>query len=764
MIKSIYLENFKTHLSSTLDFSNGTNLIIGKIGSGKSSIIDGICYALYGTFPSLSNRKLNTSEVIMFKPSKEEKARVVLEFIIDSKIYKVEREIDEKKGTSAKLYLDNKLIAGPKQTEVTDKIEEILQVPYKLFTKIVYSEQNELDYFLKIPPTKRKETFDDLFGIIKLEDVKEGARALDRVIDNEINIINQLSSQIQSQLTSFDYNEKINQKNNILKHQEDLKLNLETEKTKEKSLIAELEIQKTKKKDFDLANNILISRKSKLEDLDKFLLKNLIDPIFEEHSLDQIHQEKEKIIKEQATIKQELTKKTKLLNEKQSFDHELARINSTIKDESQTLVTNQSKLSVKPLPALLDSKKELDEQSSLHKQKRLSLLSNLTELEKSISELKKGFSKCPVCDNPLSKEEIIIKLKEKEDDAVKTKHDLQTINQELSKLKIEEEVLEKQIQAQKENELTTKSITQNLEKNNQRKELIVTEINKLEKEINLILVNDDSLLKLENKLKLIDNTISIIEKKKEQADLKQEVNDLVIKLSKIYYNEEEYIKINSQYINIESNLKSISTQASQNTTLLNNLETQIQNFEKLNKEKVVLEDKSKQYLVKKQDISYFTKSIEISQHQLRKVLIDNINDALDIIWGKVYPYKDYISARLRSENDYILEVQTRTKEWIRVEGLLSGGERACSAISIRIAIALILTKNLGLLILDEPTHNLDTKSIEMLGSVLDEELPGLINQVFIITHDRKLLETLNSHKFIIERDKENDGVSEIKIQ
>jgi len=52
----------------------------------------------------------------------------------------------------------------------------------------------------------------------------------------------------------------------------------------------------------------------------------------------------------------------------------------------------------------------------------------------------------------------------------------------------------------------------------------------------------------------------------------------------------------------------------------------------------------------------------------------------------------------------------------------------------------------------------------MLGTVLDDELPGLINQVFIITHDRKLLETLNSHKFIVERDKENDGVSEVKIQ
>ncbi len=38
MIKSIYLENWKTHKDSFLTFNKGTNILIGKIGSGKSSI------------------------------------------------------------------------------------------------------------------------------------------------------------------------------------------------------------------------------------------------------------------------------------------------------------------------------------------------------------------------------------------------------------------------------------------------------------------------------------------------------------------------------------------------------------------------------------------------------------------------------------------------------------------------------------------------------------------------------------------------------
>ncbi len=764
MIKSIYLENFKTHHSSTLDFSNGTNLIIGKIGSGKSSIIDGICYALYGTFPSLSNKKLNTSEVIMFKPVKEEKARVILNFIIDFKNYKVEREIDEKKGTSAKLYLENKLIAGPKQTEVTQKIEEILEVPYKLFTKIVYSEQNELDYFLKIPPTKRKETFDDLFGIIKLEDVKVGSRELDRLIDNELNTTNKLLSQISTQLTSFEYTEKINQKIGLLQKQDELKSLLEQEKLKEKTLALDLESQKEKKKEFDLINNLLISKKSKLEDIDSFFLKNTLNPLFSSATIESLLLEKDKLIKEQLNLKMELNKKTKLLAEKISFENELSRLSLVIITETKEQENNKAKLLNKPLALLLESKLEIENKLSIKKQNRISLLSSLSELEKSISELRRGFANCPVCDSPLSKDEITFKLKQKEDQEIDIKKDLETINLQLINLKKEDELLDKSIQEQKEIDLLFKSISQNLAKNNQRKEQITQEILKVEKEISSILVNDESLSKIETTLKLISDTSLILDKKKESTILNSEINNFTLKLKDLFYNEEEYIKTSSSFYNIESSLKSIATQISQNNLLLDSLDIQIKNYEKLNAEKIVLEEKEKSFLIKKQDLSYFTKSLEVSQHQLRKVLIDNINDALNIIWPKVYPYKDYVSARLRSENDYILEVQTKNKEWIRVEGLLSGGERACSAISIRIAIALILTKNLGLLILDEPTHNLDTKSIEMLGTVLDEELPGLINQVFIITHDRKLLETLNSHKFIIERDKENDGISEVKIQ
>ncbi len=116
MLKSLSLENWKVHHSSVINFTKGTNIFVGKIGAGKSSVVDAICYALYGTYPALQTKKLILSETIMFKPVKKDNAKVTLSFEYNSSNYKVEREIFSEKTNTAKLYLNNKLIDGPKQT------------------------------------------------------------------------------------------------------------------------------------------------------------------------------------------------------------------------------------------------------------------------------------------------------------------------------------------------------------------------------------------------------------------------------------------------------------------------------------------------------------------------------------------------------------------------------------------------------------------------------------------------------------------------
>jgi len=146
-------------------------------------------------------------------------------------------------------------------------------------------------------------------------------------------------------------------------------------------------------------------------------------------------------------------------------------------------------------------------------------------------------------------------------------------------------------------------------------------------------------------------------------------------------------------------------------------------------------------------------------------MLATVNLAMTNIWEAIYPYKDYLDARLAVvENGYDLQVQTRSNGWVRVEGILSGGERSAAALCIRIAFALVLTKQLSMLILDEPTHNLDSNAVEKLSEMLRTEIPTLVEQTFVITHDKQLENAASSNLYLLDRNKDNDEPTKIEIK
>ena len=71
----------------------------------------------------------------------------------------------------------------------------------------------------------------------------------------------------------------------------------------------------------------------------------------------------------------------------------------------------------------------------------------------------------------------------------------------------------------------------------------------------------------------------------------------------------------------------------------------------------------------------------------------------------------------------------------------------------------MLTRQLSWIILDEPTHNLDAKSIQMLSSMLKTRLPSLVDQVFVITHSPEIEKSATGSLYVLQREKNEDGVT-----
>ena len=174
MITELTLENWKSHSSSSFSFGKGTNVLLGRMGAGKSSVLDALCFALYGTFPKMSRRDQSTESVVNIA-SGAEAAGVTLTFERQGKKYEVMRRVG-KKTAEAEARLDGKLVQkGAKP--VTDYVTDALGVDYELFTRAIYSEQNRMDHLLSLTPRARKTEIDWLLGLGDFDTARDAAQA-----------------------------------------------------------------------------------------------------------------------------------------------------------------------------------------------------------------------------------------------------------------------------------------------------------------------------------------------------------------------------------------------------------------------------------------------------------------------------------------------------------------------------------------------------------------------------------------------------------
>ncbi len=873
MIRSIYLENWKTHKDTKLLFKDGTNTFIGKVGSGKSSIVDGMCYCLFGDFPSRAHGKITTPQTIMFKPVKKEHAKLILELEKENNLYRIEREIYKQKTNIAKLYKNNQLIAGPRQKEVTQKVSEILGLDYSLFVTIVYSEQNDLDYFLKLQPQKRKEKFDELFGIQQLSKIKENSNEISKDLLKKEELQEKQIKLISSQLQLYNIEQITKELNEYTTKKQTQEKEYFQEKETIKTIKEKLLLLKEKKENFEKTKYLIQITEYKINEI-KEEINNIQENKYFEYLEEKLLLEKENIQKQKQKIQEEISKKQKLLltiesytknieyitkqieiKEKEEIPKDLDTKTKDLEEQIETIEKNLEKkekqqrqqeiknkelvnnklfyqkqeeilknkikdIDAKKHPINLDEKQIkqeivlLKETKEKQQQQELLIRTNKQTIKTSITELEKGFFKCPVCDSEIKEEDLKTKLEDKkqqlkelQEKHTQTQEDLKKTFQEL----LEKELLEKKIiennnlqnqineikqqqegyvvnlkkieeemskQQPLENLFLEKQQLQDLKKkyetyNKQKKQL--EDIQLLTKDKQKLLIETQNLKEQSLKIKYTEEDLKNIDTEQKEITLaeeylnknkklKEKEKEIIVLLEKqknIDYNEEEYIKTSSDEKTIASNLLNLSSNLK---FLEDNIKDRQKRIDDYNQQKQKEEEyikKQAKIILRKKSVLDFMTSVEKTKETLRTEIVSEINEALKIIWPKVYPYKDYLSAKISTKKDYILEVLTTEKEWISVEGYLSGGERACAALSIRIAIALILTKSLGLLILDEPTHNLDTETVVTLSYLLENQLPSLVDQIFVVTHDQKLLDATNTKKFLIDRDKENDGVSSV---
>lgn len=191
-INSVYIKNFRTHKERTDTFPEGAiTHITGGNGAGKSSIVNAIPWALFGTRPTgvtknIDLRRENTDKL--------EPTVVALTYTVDGEKYVATRTMNHKGNVQVTLeHIDKngapRHVAGTAVKDGNREIMRSLGMSEDIFKATILFRQKETDHFINSRPDDRRKIIEELTGITAnsyaLEECGVQRRAIKREVDNK---------------------------------------------------------------------------------------------------------------------------------------------------------------------------------------------------------------------------------------------------------------------------------------------------------------------------------------------------------------------------------------------------------------------------------------------------------------------------------------------------------------------------------------------------------------------------------------------------
>ena len=159
--RSVVWQNFlstgNTPIEIMLDKS-GTTLIIGENGSGKSTVLDALCFGLFGK----PFRRIRKDQLI--NSVNERDCKVEIYFDVGKRKYLIIRGI---RPTRFEIYMDGKLLNQDASAKDYQKQLEnnILKLNHKSFTQVVILGSSSFIPFMQLTASARREVVEDILDI-----------------------------------------------------------------------------------------------------------------------------------------------------------------------------------------------------------------------------------------------------------------------------------------------------------------------------------------------------------------------------------------------------------------------------------------------------------------------------------------------------------------------------------------------------------------------------------------------------------------------
>ena len=223
-IKTVQLENIRSHVKTEVPFARGFNCLVGGLGRGKSTVLYAIDFALFGD-------PLGRSYDYILREGADV-GKVTMHFVHNGKNYRILRGLRRHdKGISQdmeqlKFFEEDKLIASSKGEAVVEQLKALTGLDKDLFREVVWVRQEHLKEMLNMTPRQRQKKMDQMFGLSDYEVAWSGLAGFQKEYQGEKRAYERDFDVVGMEKLQTEYNKSVEEFSLIENELEDLRKKL----------------------------------------------------------------------------------------------------------------------------------------------------------------------------------------------------------------------------------------------------------------------------------------------------------------------------------------------------------------------------------------------------------------------------------------------------------------------------------------------------------------------------------------------------------
>ncbi|HEX4601949.1 MAG TPA: SMC family ATPase [Gemmatimonadales bacterium] len=175
-LRRLRLVNFRQHADTELEFGSGITGIFGPNGSGKTTILEAIAWAIYGVQAARGDK----DSIRRLGAKGGTSVGVELDFRLGAHEYRVTRGL-----STATLRQDGQLVANSLKA-VTEKLERALGMTHQEFFNTYFTGQKELAVMAALGKTERAAFLSRVLGYERLREAQERVREVRNTLAAEV--------------------------------------------------------------------------------------------------------------------------------------------------------------------------------------------------------------------------------------------------------------------------------------------------------------------------------------------------------------------------------------------------------------------------------------------------------------------------------------------------------------------------------------------------------------------------------------------------